>query len=88
MFNLESSSLLTPLSQRGKIEPERSSYNREGINKQLTLRMHIAIDCFGRRPSVRFSLSLSLSAIPTIITTQEVKRLQQHTYRLAPFYHR
>jgi hypothetical protein len=54
----------------------------KGADKQLTLRMHIAIGYFGRRrPSVRFSLFFS--RIPTIITTQEVKRLQQHTYRLA-----
>jgi hypothetical protein len=53
----------------------------KGAGKQLTLCVHIAIDCFGRCPSVHFSLFFS--SIPTITTTQEVKRLQQHTYRLA-----
>jgi len=58
----------------------------EGADKQLTLCVHITIDCFGCCPSVHFSISISLSLfsrIPTITTTQEVKRLQQHTYRLA-----
>ena len=50
-----------------------------GKRKQLTLRVHILIDCFGRRrPSVRYSLFSS--DILTITTTQEVKRLQQHIY--------
>lgn len=46
-----------------------------GKRKQLTLRVH----CFGRRPSVRYSLFFS-DILTITTTTQEVKRLQQHTH--------
>lgn len=51
-----------------------------GKRKQLTLLVHIPIDCFGRRrPSVRYSL-FSSDILTITTTTQEVKRLQQHTH--------
>jgi hypothetical protein len=72
MFDLESLSLLTPLSQREEEEKEFNPndqvlitvVSREvggggggGGGRQLTLRVHMTNDCFDRRLSVRVSLS-------------------------------